>query len=736
MPRAGQGSRNSAVDQPQTPGYLAERGRDLRIDFLRGYLVFAMVVDHVRGPSWLYVFTGGNRFFTSAAEGFIFISGFVAGMVYRRQIERDGLGRALDRVLERTAQLYLLAVGLTLAFVPLSEVLALPWARGVDVGSPLSFVVSVFTLHRTYYLVDVPLLYSLLLLIAPLALVLVSQGQTAIVLGASWLLWGLYQLFPEYADLPWPIDGNYLFHFSAWQVLFFTGLAIGYHRDRVVAILGPLPQRGMLALSGLGTAALVVLHLLGDPFVWQLSADAANTAAAHQDLYLRLFDALFAKADLRPGRLVAFGVVFGFLFLLVTVLWRPLHRALGWLFLPLGQHALHAYTWHVVVAFAVALVLRPFDLPNPGPQALNTVVQLSSVLLIWLLVQARVLAPSPSTMRYWMASPAALAAVLLLVRPGNPAYQAGPAGYPADMDSARARVARAFGTPLPRGTPPVALGTPVPLPSRQATPGQLMPGGEPRASAYVGPIQGSLREMEFYSAALDRDVSYFIYLPPEYAKAGRRYPVLYMLHGASGDKEEWLAYGLVDVADQAFKSGELEPLLIVLPQGDFSYWTNHAADGPRWGDYLAADLVRHIDASYRTLRAPESRAIGGLSMGGWGALHQAFGRPDVFGIVGAHSPALRTDDGSIAFVGVGDEFTRKDPLRLAHTAPSLERLQIWIDIGEDDPWIGRAALLHQALDERRVSHEWVVFPGGHDGTYWQSHTADYLRFYGRATTRR
>jgi esterase/lipase superfamily enzyme len=197
-----------------------------------------------------------------------------------------------------------------------------------------------------------------------------------------------------------------------------------------------------------------------------------------------------------------------------------------------------------------------------------------------------------------------------------------------------------------------------------------MPGGEPRASAYVGPIQGSLREMEFYSPALDRDVSYFIYLPPEYARAGRRYPVLYMLHSASGDKEEWLAYGLVDVADQAFKSGELEPLMIVLPQGDFSYWANHAADGPRWGDYLAADLVRHIDASYRTLRAPESRAIGGLSMGGWGALHQAFGRPDVFGIVGAHSPALRTDDGSIAFVGVGDEFARKDPLRLAHTAPS------------------------------------------------------------------
>src|ERR1043165_8173183 len=65
--------------------------RDLRVDLLRGFCIFAMVVDHFGGDSWLYAITGGNRFYVSAAEGFIFISGFVMGQAYHRKAERSGL---------------------------------------------------------------------------------------------------------------------------------------------------------------------------------------------------------------------------------------------------------------------------------------------------------------------------------------------------------------------------------------------------------------------------------------------------------------------------------------------------------------------------------------------------------------------------------------------------------------------------------------------------------------------
>ena len=67
--------------------------RDLRVDLLRGFCIFAMVVDHFGGDSWLYGLTGGNRFYVSAAEGFIFISGFIMGQAYRAK--RDRLTRDL-----------------------------------------------------------------------------------------------------------------------------------------------------------------------------------------------------------------------------------------------------------------------------------------------------------------------------------------------------------------------------------------------------------------------------------------------------------------------------------------------------------------------------------------------------------------------------------------------------------------------------------------------------------------
>src|SRR5437773_788078 len=102
----------SRLGFPWTPYAPAEAGRDLRVDLLRGYCVFAMVVDHIGGPSLLYGLTGGNRFYTSAAEAFIFISGLVMGLVYHRLLERDGLGYSLRRAIERAVTLYLVTITL------------------------------------------------------------------------------------------------------------------------------------------------------------------------------------------------------------------------------------------------------------------------------------------------------------------------------------------------------------------------------------------------------------------------------------------------------------------------------------------------------------------------------------------------------------------------------------------------------------------------------------------------
>jgi len=733
------GGRDRPVCGLSFPEYVAQQGRDMRLDLLRGYFVVAMIVDHVRGPSPIYLLTGGNRFYTSAAEGFILISGLVTGLVYPRLIGRDGLGNSLLKLLSRAWALYLLTVGVTLLFLPISEILYLPWAQGVDLANPLAAVMSVLTMHRTYYLIDVMLLYTILFILVPLAFVLLEHKRTWVVLGGSWLLWGLFQVFPEYAALPWPIAGNYLFDFSAWQVLFFTGLVLGYHHDRLPT-LGPRATRLALLLTGLGTLALIAVYFVVDPPTSLMPAQIATGSPVFHEVRLWLQDVFFAKVALRPGRLLASAVTFSFLFFFVTSFWPQVRRLLGWLLLPLGQHALYAYTVHIAIVALVAIALAPFKITYPGPQWLNALIQIGSVLLIWLLVRRQVLAPTPATKRLWYASPAAIAVVVVLALTWHPApSHPGLNTPPVTSATSQDRTPRRFGTPIAQGSatsaaPAQAASAPTPTPTPAPRP-SVSSDLQQRLAGYVGELQGTLEEQWFYSPELDRDMPYIVYLPPDYGTAGRRYPVLYMLHGRGGHRDEWPTYGFVDVADQEIRSGDLAPLIIIFPQGNDGFWANHTGDGPRWGEYVVRDLVSHIDATYRTLRAPAARAIGGLSMGGWGALHNAFLHPEVFGVVGAHSPSLRPDDGSLAFLGTGEEFAQKDPISLARTRPGLGSLRIWMDSAQEDPWLEQTILLHETLQVRGIEHVWQIYPGIHEWTYWHEHAVDYLRFYGNALAR-
>jgi enterochelin esterase family protein len=143
-------------------------------------------------------------------------------------------------------------------------------------------------------------------------------------------------------------------------------------------------------------------------------------------------------------------------------------------------------------------------------------------------------------------------------------------------------------------------------PGRSASTAQLP--GEPASSAYVGPLYGSLRDIFVSSRSVGRELPSCVYLPPDDGHAGRRYPVLYMLHGAGGSLEEWPAYGLVDAVDRLIVAHEIRPMIVVMPQGDTGYWVNHV-DGPRWGDYAAYDVVPAIDATFDTLPYARSRVV-------------------------------------------------------------------------------------------------------------------------------
>src|SRR5215471_11048948 len=197
-------SRHATVGRRPAAGAAAafvDRGRDLRIDFLRGLFVVAMVIDHVAGPSWLYALTGGNRFYVSAAEGFIFISGFIMGQAYRAKRDRSGLPAAMADALRRARTLYLATVAMTLIFSALYLYTDITLWTGRDFGLGIDswqeIVVAAFTLHYTYHGTDILAMYTILLMVAPLILLMLSVGEWWMVLIPSWLLWLAYQVYPE-----------------------------------------------------------------------------------------------------------------------------------------------------------------------------------------------------------------------------------------------------------------------------------------------------------------------------------------------------------------------------------------------------------------------------------------------------------------------------------------------------------------------------------------------------------
>ncbi|MCX7838806.1 MAG: esterase family protein [Anaerolineae bacterium] len=272
--------------------------------------------------------------------------------------------------------------------------------------------------------------------------------------------------------------------------------------------------------------------------------------------------------------------------------------------------------------------------------------------------------------------------------------------------------------------------TPTRTPTRTATPWP-----PPRGSS-------ECNVREFYSEALGHSIRLFLYLPIGYYNQNpRRYPTVYLLSGIGGSHLEWPTYGVCQVMDELTLAGRVQPMIVVMPSGNDnpaggigSYWVNHApppmSDGKRWGDYIWRDLVRYIDSNYRTIPYRNSRAIGGLSAGGQGALTHALTHPEVFGVVGAHSPSFRRADGSIPALGDPTFYNQYDPIWLVQNTRAAEQLQIWIDDGDADTQWGTAIReFRELLVARNIPHEWHVFPGGHEPSYWMSLVPTYLQWY-------
>jgi S-formylglutathione hydrolase FrmB len=268
----------------------------------------------------------------------------------------------------------------------------------------------------------------------------------------------------------------------------------------------------------------------------------------------------------------------------------------------------------------------------------------------------------------------------------------------------------------------------------------------------ASPSAAEVRPGTFRSEALGRDVSYVVDLPPSYDSSGdRRYPVVYALHGLFEGSGFWERRGLAPILARLRESKAAPDFLVVAADGGNSFFVN--APGGRYEDMVTKDLLAHVESTYRVVPGRGGRALLGVSMGGYAALHVAFEQPGLVAAVATHSAMLleripSAEQGAgrwhmAAFNKVfGDPidaalWSENDPLAWARKVDPKAAPELFVDCGAEDRY-GLASghrELHRILDERGVAHAFELPPGDHGYEFVRARLEKSLLFLGGALTR-
>jgi putative tributyrin esterase len=267
----------------------------------------------------------------------------------------------------------------------------------------------------------------------------------------------------------------------------------------------------------------------------------------------------------------------------------------------------------------------------------------------------------------------------------------------------------------------------------------------------------SMQVQSFHSPAVERDLKYAVLLPAAYHQSPARFPVLYLLHGHTGNYRSWLNYAELPL-DTPDKLG----MMIVLVDGGNSFYTNwHGAKGKRaqrWGDMIVLDLIPHVDQHYRSQATRSGRYIGGLSMGGFGAIALALKHPKQFSFAFSSAGALsfaqhaqnellggkadwnqpelwsKQDRAPVDIVGFSSQRQRtpkgivfatikqaqaSDPVYLLDTLKPGDAPYLHLDAGTEDALAPEARLLVEKLRAKGFAHSYLELPGAHEVPYWR-----------------
>lgn len=255
------------------------------------------------------------------------------------------------------------------------------------------------------------------------------------------------------------------------------------------------------------------------------------------------------------------------------------------------------------------------------------------------------------------------------------------------------------------------------------------------------------------SKILAHQVAYCVILPPSYdASKAAHYPVLYFLHGLGGNAEQLIDGGGLDMLQDLWQQKKIGEFLVVTPSADRSFYVNSLNGRVRYQDFFIREFLPYIETHYRVTRDRHHRGISGISMGGYGALRFAFLYPETFGSVSAHSAALVQNPPRVKLSGeqdmaisqfLGSAFgapfdpaywTRESPFTIVRDHARPRDLLIYFDCGTNDDFgfYRGAQAFHELLVSRRISHEFHLYPGGHDWPYFAQHLPASFEFHSQA----
>lgn len=259
--------------------------------------------------------------------------------------------------------------------------------------------------------------------------------------------------------------------------------------------------------------------------------------------------------------------------------------------------------------------------------------------------------------------------------------------------------------------------------------------------------KSKIEKVNLYSDILGKEMSMLVYLPEGY-NGLTSFPVLYFLHGRSGNEDIMLELGINTTADKMIKEGEIKPMIIVCPRIENSRGVNSAlickevpAPGNSNGiintgmyeDYFIKEIVPLTDKTFRTIDDRKGRYIGGISAGGYAALHNTFRHQYLFSKAGGHMPALelKLEEEDKPYYNDMSAWEKYDPIRIAKNNSISSDLEVYLDAGDRDEgkFYEGCLILHETLKEKGINSQNHLFPGNHSAKYIQSNIEKYLKFY-------